>query len=160
CGACRSRAGSGWPAPRWCCSPGARPDRGPTPPSPPRPTSRSPAATRSRAPGRWTAPRTRSGCHRSGTARCCCTRTATARPAPPPPDFPPVSRIAQVAATDEVAGQLVAKGYALAGSAYGSNGWAVADGVKAGEQLHEFFVQKVGRPNRTYVWGDSLGGLV
>ena len=81
-----------------------------------------------------------------------------ARPAPP--NFEPVSTEPQVAATDEVASQLVAKGYALAGSAYASNGWAVADGVKAGEQLRGFFVDKVGKPNRTYVWGDSLGGLI
>lgn len=81
-----------------------------------------------------------------------------ARPAPP--DFAAVNTQPQVAATDEVASALMAKGYALAGSAYRSNGWAVADGVRAGEQLHDFFVQKVGAPSRTYVWGDSLGGLV
>jgi pimeloyl-ACP methyl ester carboxylesterase len=81
-----------------------------------------------------------------------------ARPAPP--DFAPVSTAAAAAPTGEVAAQLLAKGYALAGSAYKSNGWAVADGMAAGEQLHEFFGQKVGRPDRTYVWGDSLGGLI
>lgn len=79
---------------------------------------------------------------------------------PAPPDFSPVSTSPQIAATDEVASQLLAKGYALAGSAFASNGWAVADGVHAGEQLHDFFVQHVGTPNRTYVWGDSLGGLI
>ncbi len=81
-----------------------------------------------------------------------------ARPAPP--DFAPVRTDPQVASTEEVAGQLQAKGYALAGSAYASNGWAVADGVKAGEQLHDFFAGHVGTPDRTYVWGDSLGGLI
>ncbi|MEN3358731.1 MAG: hypothetical protein V7637_2713, partial [Mycobacteriales bacterium] len=79
---------------------------------------------------------------------------------PAPPDFAAVTTAPQVAATDETATELLGKGYALAGSAFASNGWAVADGVKAGEQLHDFFVQKVGTPNRTYVWGDSLGGLV
>jgi pimeloyl-ACP methyl ester carboxylesterase len=83
------------------------------------------------------------------------------RPARPvPPDFAPVQTDAQDAPTDAVATALLAKGYALAGSAYASNGWAVADGVTAGEQLHDFFVQKVGKPDRTYVWGESLGGLV
>jgi pimeloyl-ACP methyl ester carboxylesterase len=83
------------------------------------------------------------------------------RPArPAPPDFAPVQTDAQDAPTDAVATALLAKGYALAGSAYASNGWAVADGVAAGEQLHDFFVQKVGQPDRTYVWGESLGGLV
>jgi alpha-beta hydrolase superfamily lysophospholipase len=79
---------------------------------------------------------------------------------PAPPDFGPVDTDPQVAATDEVAGQLLAKGYALAGSAYASNGWAVADGVKSGEQLRDFFAAKVGKPDRIYVWGDSLGGLI
>ena len=40
------------------------------------------------------------------------------------------------------------------------NGWAVADGVTAGEALHNKFVELVGKPKRTYVWGDSLGGLI
>ena len=43
-------------------------------------------------------------------------------------------------------------------SAYASNGWAVADGIKAGEDLHAFFAETVGKPNRT--WGASLGGLI
>ena len=83
------------------------------------------------------------------------------RPAEPaPPDFAPVQTDAQDAPTDAVATALLAKGYALAGSAYATNGWAVADGVAAGEQLHDFFVQKIGQPDRTYVWGESLGGLI
>jgi pimeloyl-ACP methyl ester carboxylesterase len=79
---------------------------------------------------------------------------------PAPPDFAPVRTDAQDAPTDAVAQALLAEGYALAGSAYASNGWAVADGVTAGEQLHDFFVQNVGGPARTYVWGESLGGLI
>jgi pimeloyl-ACP methyl ester carboxylesterase len=48
----------------------------------------------------------------------------------------------------------------LAGSSYQSNGWAVADGVKADEQLQAKFSSVVAKPRRTYVWGDSLGGLI
>ncbi|MFL6127594.1 MAG: alpha/beta hydrolase family protein [Mycobacteriales bacterium] len=81
-----------------------------------------------------------------------------ARPAPP--DFAPVSTAPVPAPTGDVAADLLRQGYALAGSAYRSNGWAVADGVAAGEQLHDFFVRNVGGPDRTYLWGDSLGGLV
>ena len=55
---------------------------------------------------------------------------------------------------------LLAQGYALAGSAYASNGWAVLDGIKAGEQVHDFFVKNVAVPRRTYLWGESLGGLI
>jgi hypothetical protein len=86
---------------------------------------------------------------------------------PAPPDFSAVETNAQVSSTDtdgtgsdEVSQKLLAAGYALAGSSYKSNGWAVADGVKAGEDLHNQFVKLVGTPKRTYVWGDSLGGLI
>jgi hypothetical protein len=86
---------------------------------------------------------------------------------PAPPDFSPVQTNAQVSSTDSdgtgsdpVSSKLLAEGYALAGSAYKTNGWAVGDGVKAGEQLHDQFVKLVGTPKRTYVWGDSLGGLI
>ena len=34
------------------------------------------------------------------------------------------------------------------------------DGVAADEALHTFFVDKIGTPDRVYVWGDSLGGLI
>jgi pimeloyl-ACP methyl ester carboxylesterase len=87
--------------------------------------------------------------------------------APAPPDFGAVRTDAQVSSTDAdgtgsdaVTTKLLDEGYALAGSAYKSNGWAVADGVRAGEQLHDQFVKLVGKPKRTYVWGDSLGGLI
>jgi pimeloyl-ACP methyl ester carboxylesterase len=86
---------------------------------------------------------------------------------PAPPSFSPVETNAQVSSTDEdgsgsdpLSGQLLAAGYALAGSSYKSNGWAVGDGVKAGKDLHDQFIKLVGKPKRTYVWGDSLGGLI
>jgi hypothetical protein len=86
---------------------------------------------------------------------------------PAPPDFGPVATYPQVSSTDSdgsgsdpLSSKLLSEGYALAGSAYKSNGWAVADGVQAGQQLHDKFVQLVGKPKRTYVWGDSLGGLI
>jgi pimeloyl-ACP methyl ester carboxylesterase len=86
---------------------------------------------------------------------------------PGPPDFGPISTAAQVdstdadgSGTDTLAKDLLSKGYALAGSSYKSNGWAVSDGVQAGQDLHSKFVSLVGQPLRTYVWGDSLGGLI
>lgn len=83
-------------------------------------------------------------------------RTAEASP----PDFTPPETGAVVASTDETAKALLAEGYALAGSAYARNGWAVRDGVRANEQLYRFFTERVGKPDRLYVWGDSLGGLI
>jgi hypothetical protein len=82
-----------------------------------------------------------------------------------PPDFEAPSTAADPApgwsgGQKEVGQALLDQGYAIAGSAYASNGWAVAEGIEAGEKLHKFFVDKVGEPDRTYVWGDSLGGLV
>jgi pimeloyl-ACP methyl ester carboxylesterase len=87
--------------------------------------------------------------------------------APAPPNFDPVDTKAQVSSTDSdgsgsdpLSTSLLDAGYALAGSSYKSNGWAAADGVKAGTDLHAQFLKLVGTPKRTYVWGDSLGGLV
>ncbi|MDP9396627.1 MAG: lysophospholipase [Actinomycetota bacterium] len=70
------------------------------------------------------------------------------------------SRKPQLAPSSEVRGRLLAEGYALAGSAYATNGWAVEDGVRAGEDLHARFRREVGEPRRVYVWGESMGGLV
>jgi pimeloyl-ACP methyl ester carboxylesterase len=79
---------------------------------------------------------------------------------PAPPNFEPVSTKPQVASDDTTAQALLAQGYALAGSAYASNGWAVSDGVTAAEDLYAYFTENIGQPYRTLVWGDSLGGLI
>jgi pimeloyl-ACP methyl ester carboxylesterase len=84
---------------------------------------------------------------------------------PSPPDFDPVDTSPEPApgwseGEEDVGQALLDQGYAIAGSAYKTNGWAVADGVQAGEDLHQYFVDHVGKPNRTIVWGDSLGGLI
>lgn len=82
-----------------------------------------------------------------------------------PPDFTEPSTAAEPApgwssGNKEVGQALLDQGYAIAGSAYASNGWAVADGVEAGNALYEYFADTIAKPNRTYVWGDSLGGLI
>lgn len=55
---------------------------------------------------------------------------------------------------------LLAEGYALVGSAYRSNGFAVRDAVNDDVALLAEFGRRFGRPARTYVWGASLGGLI
>lgn len=60
----------------------------------------------------------------------------------------------------QIGQQLLDQGYAIAGSAYQSDGWAVSDGVTAAEALYGFFANKIAKPQRVYAWGDSLGGLV
>jgi pimeloyl-ACP methyl ester carboxylesterase len=79
---------------------------------------------------------------------------------PSPPDNSPVSTSAQSAPSDEAAKELLDAGFALAGSAYAKNGWAVKEGVQAGEDLYGWFRDEVGTPDRVYVWGTSLGGLI
>lgn len=84
---------------------------------------------------------------------------------PTPPDLRPVSTSPEPApgwsSGDRTVGDaLLARGYAIAGSSYASNGWAVADGVRAGEDVYAWVRDHVGRPDRVYAWGDSLGGLV
>jgi len=52
------------------------------------------------------------------------------------------------------------QGYAVAQSAYASQGWAVADAVPNNEQLRAYFSSKYRKPRRSYLVGFSLGGYV
>lgn len=84
---------------------------------------------------------------------------------PAPPDFHPVQTTAEPApgwaeGERSVGQALLDEGYALAGSSYSANGWAVREGVTAGEELYAHFRDTVAVPSRVYAWGDSLGGLV
>ncbi len=55
---------------------------------------------------------------------------------------------------------LLAQGYALAGSAYKSNGWAVQEGIHDTKALVSQFRGLVGKPSRTLLWGFSMGSVV
>lgn len=55
---------------------------------------------------------------------------------------------------------LLGMGYALAGSAYKTNGWAVQDGIHDTKALVSHFRSIVGKPSRTLLWGFSLGSIV
>jgi hypothetical protein len=77
-----------------------------------------------------------------------------------PPDFAAPATDAVPAPGADVAKALLDDGYAIAGSSYSRNGWAVQEGERADEQLYEYFAAQVARPRRVYLWGDSLGGLV
>lgn len=55
---------------------------------------------------------------------------------------------------------LLAQGYAIAGSAYKTNGWAVKDGIADTKALVSFFRDTVGQPSRTLLWGFSMGSIV
>ena len=55
---------------------------------------------------------------------------------------------------------LVARGYAVAASSYSSNGFAAREGVRESDALREIFRDRIGEPRRTYLFGQSLGGLI
>ena len=55
---------------------------------------------------------------------------------------------------------LLGQGYALAGSNYGSAGWALAEAVPAQLATIAAFGDRHGKPRRTIAWGASMGGLV
>ena len=68
---------------------------------------------------------------------------------------------AQVAPSAESAANLLARGYALAGAGYARQGWAVAEGVEAGELLiRHINGGAVSGVKEIVAWGDSLGGLI
>src|SRR6185312_13217379 len=51
------------------------------------------------------------------------------------------------------------QGYAVAQSAYASQGWAVGDAIADNERLRQFVERSIGRPHHTYLVGFSLGAL-
>ncbi|HEX2909241.1 MAG TPA: prolyl oligopeptidase family serine peptidase [Chloroflexia bacterium] len=64
-------------------------------------------------------------------------------------------------AGDPITGNaLLAQGYALAGSAYRSTGWALEDAFKDQTALLDYFNTQFGKPQRTIAWGHSLGGII
>ncbi len=84
---------------------------------------------------------------------------------PTPPQFEPVDSSAEPApgwaSGDRSVGEaLIERGYALAGSAYAANGWAVDEGVVAGQDLIAHFAEEFAEPRTVVAWGDSLGGLI
>ena len=71
------------------------------------------------------------------------------------------SNAAAVAPTDIVATNLLAQGYALAGTGYAKQGWAAAEGVESGAAMINLINSgAVPKTKKILVWGDSLGGLI
>ena len=59
-----------------------------------------------------------------------------------------------------VRAQLLAAGYAVAGSDYGAGGWSLAEAVPAQRATIAAFATRYGKPRRVIAWGYSMGGLV
>lgn len=55
---------------------------------------------------------------------------------------------------------LLSRGYAVAGSAFLDNGWAVKEGIADTLALTSFFKGRVGEPRHTILWGASMGSVV
>ncbi|HEY0661046.1 MAG TPA: hypothetical protein VGD21_06990 [Lysobacter sp.] len=65
-----------------------------------------------------------------------------------------------IAPNAPLATALLAQGYALAGTAYRDNGWAVAEGAQDVRALATHFRDQVALPDRTVLWAFSLGTVI
>ena len=70
------------------------------------------------------------------------------------------NRNADVAPNAALEAPLLAQGFALAGSAYKDNGWAVEDAIQDTKDLALFFRANVAKPQRTILVAASLGTFV
>ncbi len=70
------------------------------------------------------------------------------------------NRAAELAPSAALEAPLLAAGYALAGSAYRDNGWAVDEGVQDLKNLVTYFRDNVARPDRTILWAFSMGSVI
>ena len=70
------------------------------------------------------------------------------------------NRNADVAPNAALEAPLLAQGYALAGSAYRDNGWAVEEAIQDLKDLTVMFRETVGQPKQTILWAVSLGTLI
>jgi pimeloyl-ACP methyl ester carboxylesterase len=61
---------------------------------------------------------------------------------------------------DLIASLVVPQGVAVAISSYSENGWSVRDGAQRTFQLLGLFRSQFGAPNRVYIAGASMGGLI
>jgi pimeloyl-ACP methyl ester carboxylesterase len=69
-------------------------------------------------------------------------------------------RSVQLALTPGSTDALLRQGFALAGTAYRKNGWAVGEALEDVRALASRFRDTVARPARTILWGNSMGTVV
>ena len=72
----------------------------------------------------------------------------------------PLLNPAPDAGDTQTAAVLLQQGYALAGSSYSQNGWALQQAFHDQVALLSFFKATCGKPTRTIAWGHSLGGII
>ena len=67
--------------------------------------------------------------------------------------------IAAFAADAALEAPLLALGYALAGTAFKDNGWAIEDEIQDTKNLAVYFRTHIAKPDRTILWAVSLGTI-
>ena len=70
------------------------------------------------------------------------------------------NRNADVAPSPALATALLAQGFALSGSAYKDNGWAVEEGTQDLKNVVTYFRDNVTKPDRTILWAFSMGTVI
>lgn len=71
------------------------------------------------------------------------------------------NNLAEVAPNDIIANNLLAQGYALAGTGFARQGWAVAEGVEAVEgMIRHVNSGGIKGTKRIVTWGSSMGGAI
>ena len=70
------------------------------------------------------------------------------------------NRTAELAPNPALATALLAQGYALSGSAYKDNGWAVEEGVHDLKNVVTYFRDNITQPDRTILWAFSMGTVI
>ncbi|MXP26710.1 hypothetical protein GRI39_11755 [Altererythrobacter indicus] len=56
--------------------------------------------------------------------------------------------------------KLLSEGYAMLGSSYSRNGWAVEEGMADQKATLDLFTARFGKPRRVIAYGQSMGGLI
>ncbi|HEY0754731.1 MAG TPA: prolyl oligopeptidase family serine peptidase [Ktedonobacteraceae bacterium] len=72
----------------------------------------------------------------------------------------PLENPALDAPDQPTATKLLQEGYALTGSSYSQNGWALQQAFHDQMALLNFLTYTCGHPSRTLAWGDSMGGMI
>lgn len=70
------------------------------------------------------------------------------------------NRNPDIAPNAALATALLAQGYALSGSAYKENGWAVEEGMQDLKNVVTHFRDTIGKPQRTILWAFSMGTVI
>src|SRR5687767_9076577 len=69
------------------------------------------------------------------------------------------NRNADIAPNPALEAPLLAQGFALSGTAFKDNGWAIGDAIQDAKNLAVFFRGQIAKPDRTIFWAVSVGTI-